>query len=239
MSFEKETVGFWDSLLKLVEKWGYWKIIKVILLVVFGMSIILIAKNWASDFSFERQKEAMSEVMSENDDQRLEEHNDQMQMRGKIKPYITSLLKQALNDMNADRAFVIELHNGSNNTAGLPFIHCTMTYEQVARNVESIDEDYQNISLSRFDFPEYLHNHDLWMGEIDEFGEIDPKATSRMKNNDVTYLVITTIRSEEDEIGYFGFTYCDGKQPKDSKTITEFLVYSVQKLSKWLYKDIK
>lgn len=237
MTLEKESLGFWERLMKFKDKHGYWNLIKLVLFVAFTIALLFLAKNFGENYSFERQKEAISEVMEQNTQQLFIEHAEQMQIRRNIKPMITDLLKSTINEMDADRAFVFELHNGSNNTAGLPFIHCTMTYEETARNIDPIDEDYQNLSLSRFSFPEYLHKHDLWFGTIEEFENIDKKIASRMKHNGATYLVITTIRSDDSEIGYFGFTYCDGKKHKDNKEMMEFMVHVVQKLSKLLDKN--
>ena len=237
MALERQTVGFWECLMKFKDKYGYWNLTKLVLFVAFTVAVLFLAKNFGESYSFERQKEAITEVMEQNNQQLFMEHNEQMQARRNIKPLVTEVLKNTLNEMDADRAFIFELHNGSNNTAGLPFIHCTMTYEATAHNIEPIDEDYQNLSLTRFSFPEYLHQHDLWFGTIEEFENIDKKIASRMKNNGATYLVITTIRSEESEIGYFGFTYCNDKEPKDYKYTMEFMVKSVQKLSKLLDKN--
>ena len=236
MALEKETLGFWECLMKLKDKHGYWNLTKLVLFVAFTIALLFLAKNFGESYTFERQKEAITEVIEENNQQLFIEHNEQMQIRRNIKPLVTEVLKNTINEMDADRAFVFELHNGSNNTAGLPFIHCTMTYEETARNIEVIDEDYQNLSLTRFSFPEYLHKHDLWFGTIEEFADIDKKIASRMKNNGATYLVITTIRSEDSEIGYFGFTYCNGKKHKKDKDMMEFMVNAVQKLSKLLDK---
>lgn len=238
MVFEKEIIKFWEGLMGLIDKWGWKKIISSIGLVAVAVFMIVSAYNLAQSVSFDKQKEVISQIMTENDEQKTQSHKEQMEIRESIKPYITGLLKEIINDMNADRTFVIELHNGSNNISGLPFLHCTMTYEQDAKNIDPIDEDYQNLTLSRFDFPDYLHNHDLWYGTIDDFSEIDPKISARMKLNNATYMVIATIRSENEEIGYFGFTYCNGKQPKDEDDMLEKVVYAVQKLSKWLDKDI-
>ena len=237
MTLEKESLGFWERLMKFKDKYGYWNLIKLVLFVAFTITLLFLAKNFGENYSFERQKEAISEVMDQNTQQLFIEHAEQMQIRRNIKPMVTDLLKSTINEMDADRAFVFELHNGSNNTAGLPFIHCTMTYEETARNIDPIDEDYQNLSLSRFSFPEYLHKHNLWFGTIEEFENIDKKIASRMKHNGATYLVITTIRSDDSEIGYFGFTYCDGKKHKDNKEMMEFMVHVVQKLSKLLDKN--
>ena len=237
MALEKETLGFWECLMKLKDKHGYWNLTKLVLFVAFTIAVLFLAKNFGESYTFERQKEAMTEVIEQNNQQLFIEHNEQMQIRRDIKPLVTDLLKNTLNEMDADRAFIFELHNGSNNTAGLPFIHCTMTYEETARNIEPIDEDYQNLSLTRFSFPEYLHKHDLWFGTVEEFADIDKKLASRMQNNGATYLVITTIRSENSEIGYFGFTYCNNKEHKHDKDMMGFIVHTVQNLSKLLDKN--
>ncbi len=240
MALDKETLGFWEKLLKLVEKYGYWRMTKLVMFVVFTITMLYLGKNFGENYTFDEQKQkaVVSQVMAEKDQQREQLHSAEMTMRNNIKPLVSQLLRDAINQMNADRAFVIELHNGSNNTAGLPFIHCTMTYEEDGRDIQPIDEDYQNLSLSRFSFPEFLHTHDFWHGSIDEFEKIDPKVTSRMRNNDVTYLVIATLEIDDNEIGYFGFTYCNGKQHPSDKDIMSFVVESVQKLSKWLDKGV-
>lgn len=238
MALERETLGFWERLMKFKDKHGYWNLTKLVLFVAFAIAVLFLAKNFGESYSFERQKEAIHEVMQENTYQMSIEHEEKMEQRRNIKPYVMDILKSTINEMDCGRAFVIELHNGSNNTAGLPFIHASMTYEVVARNIEPIDEDYQNISLTRFVFSEYLHQHDLWFGTIDEFLELDPKMGKRLKNNGATYLVITTIRSEACEIGYFGFLYYDNAQHEVSKKEQmEFIVHAVQKLSKLLDKD--
>lgn len=238
MAFEKETLGFWERLIKIIDKYGYWKLIKVVMFVVFTITMIYLGKNFGENYNFDKQREMISQIMTENDNLKVITHSEEMIRRNEIKPHITELLKNTISEMNADRAFVIELHNGSNNTAGLPFVHCTMTYEEDARGIESIDEDYQNLSLSRFDFPDYLNKHSVWFGNIDDFSDIDPKAASRMKNNDATYLVIATIRSEESEIGYFGFTYCNENEHKGEAETMSYIIQAVQKLSRWLDKDI-
>lgn len=240
MALERETLGFWERLMKFKDKHGYWNLTKLVLFVAFAVATLFLAKNFGESYSFERQKQVISEVMEENNQQMFIEHEEKMEQRRTIRPYVIDILKTTINEMGCGRAFVIELHNGSNNTAGLPFIHASMTYEVVARGIEPIDEDYQNISLTRFVFSEYLHEHDLWFGPIDEFIEMDPKMGGRLSHNGATYLVITTIRSEKSEIGYFGFIYYKkNKLDFANQENMEFIVHSVQKLSKLLDKGTK
>jgi len=236
MALEKEALGFWERLMKFKDKYGYWNLAKLVLFVAFSVAILFLAKNFGESYSFERQKEVVTEVLKENNIQQFKEHEVRMEQRRNIKPFVIDLLKSTITQMGAGRAFVIELHNGSNNTAGLPFIHASMTYEVVGHGIDPVDEDYQNISLTRYTFSEYLHTHDLWYGTIDEFEAFDPKMASRMKVNNSKYLVISTIRSETSEIGYFGFIFYDTKNHNWDKGTMEFMLHAVQQLSKWLDK---
>lgn len=238
MALERETLGFWERLMKFKDKYGYWDLTKLVLFVAFAVAIVFLAKNFGESYSFERQKEVMVEVLQENDQQMFLEHNEKIEQRRNIRPYVMEVLNNTLIEMGCGRAFVIELHNGSNNTAGLPFIHASMTYEAVGRNIEPVDEDYQNISLTRFVFSEYLHKHELWYGTIDEFIKIDPKMGVRLQHNGATYIVMTTIMSDNYEIGYFGFIYYDDEKYNfGNKEQMEFILHTVQKLSKLLNKD--
>ena len=238
MALERETLGFWERLMKFKDKHGYWDLTKLVLFVAFAVAIVFLAKNFGESYSFERQKEVMVEVLQENDQQMFLEHNEKIEQRRNIRPYVMEVLNNTLIEMGCGRAFVIELHNGSNNTAGLPFIHASMTYEAVGRNIEPVDEDYQNISLTRFVFSEYLHKHELWYGTIDEFIKIDPKMGVRLQHNGATYIVMTTIMSDNYEIGYFGFIYYDDEKYNfGNKEQMEFILHTVQKLSKLLNKD--
>ena len=237
MNIEKDILGFPERLVKLIEKYGYWEITKIVIFLLTCIGAFFLVKNFTENFNFQRQKEFTIEALQQNREKIILDHNKNMEFRKSLRPFIVDLLKNTINEMGADRAFVLELHNGTNNIAGLPFIHCSMTYEETSRHVEHIEEDYQNISLTRFDFPEYLHTHDLWYGTVDEFSVIDSKMSLRMKHEGSVYLVITTIRSGDTEIGYFGFTFNKMPQLKE-KEMLEHTLYSVQKLSKWLDNNL-
>lgn len=238
MELEKEALGFWENLIKMKNKYGFWTLIKIVVFVGFSIAFLIMTKNFADNFTFERQKEVITEAIVENQENISAYHSEQMSRRIDIRPHVQDLLSSTLSVMNADRAFVLELHNGNNNTSGLPFVHFSMTYEQVQRGIDSIDEDYQNITLSRFTFPNYLTSHEIWFGTIDEFEKIDQKAAARLRHNDVSYVVLATIESEEHQIGYYGFTYCNGKTPKTQREIIEFVLQKVQKLSRWLDNNV-
>lgn len=231
MALEGEQIGFVEKTIKMIEKYGLWKVVRAIILILlflFGMYWVQVAATRVGT------RQGTEQVTEE----RATEHEEQMSIRKNIQPQVENILREVLDKTGADRAWVIELHNGSSNTAGLPFVHCTMTYEVDGDSIESIDEDYQNLSLSRFKFPQYLHKNKVWYGTIDEFKQVDKKMANRMIVNGANYMVISTIETSTNELGYFGFTYCNGKIPSNKAIIASETATSIQKLSKLLDKTI-
>ena len=89
-----------------------------------------------------------------------------------ITPKIQKNLDAILYTLNADRAYLIEFHNGKKNTTGLPFRYMDVSYE--VTNEESkatkIGMYYQNIPTTLYKFPYYLQEHKYYIGTIDDFG---------------------------------------------------------------------
>lgn len=159
------------------------------------------------------------------------EHDAAVEVRRNIKPQIDNLLTHTLATLDADRVFVVEMHNGTNNTAGLPFIYGEMTYEDALDGISHIDGDYESINLSRFELPYYLEEKHLFYGTVDELRKIDKKLAARIESNDATYIAIASIYNLTTELGYFGVSYCKGSTPPEPKKIVETLTVAMQKLS--------
>ena len=54
MTLEKETLGFWERLMKIKDKYGYWNLTKLVLFVAFTVAVLFLAKNFGESYSFER-----------------------------------------------------------------------------------------------------------------------------------------------------------------------------------------
>lgn len=218
---------FFGKMLDLLKVHGFWSFVKVIILtltLIAGLFII--------------QYVVVSKVEEETLNKQKTEHDYQINIRKEIQPKVNSIIESCRVNLYADRSCVLELHNGTNNTAGLPFVHASMTYEDDAKDIENIDEDYQNLTLSRFTFPLYLHQHNYWLGSIVELKEIDPKLSRRMEHNDAKFVAIVTLQTEETELGYLCLTWCkDDRIPSTQDIITK-LIPSSQMLSRLLEKNI-
>ena len=53
MALERETLGFWERLMKFQDKYGYWKMTKLVLFVSFAIAALFLAKNFGESYSFE------------------------------------------------------------------------------------------------------------------------------------------------------------------------------------------
>jgi len=222
-------LGILESFLKLIEKYGTMEIIKALML----MGLLCVGTYMATNMDkiFER---VFIEQTEKNEERTQESHDAALEYRRGIKNDMRCIMLNTLEATKADRVFVIELHNGSNNTTGLPFIYGEMTYEESVEGVDDVDDDYASMNLSRFDLPYYLEENRVWIGSADELMAIDNKMAYRMKANGTKYLAIRIINGAYNEIGCIGVSYCDTTDLASRLSLNEILITDAQKVSSLL-----
>lgn len=229
-------MNFLEKAICIGEKYSIWKVIKGLFIVFAFIFVVYSGQNITSII----QRAVTEAIRVEYDKDRSDkqetiiEHNEALKYRQTISPKIELLLRDILDKCDADRAFVIEMHNGTNNTSGLPFYYGEMTYEVVSKGIEHVDEDYQNLNLSRFSFVNRLITENEWHGHIDELHEIDEKLGLRMKSNGVSYISMICIQGIDNAIGFLGVTYCNGKVPSDAEKMEKYTILYSQRLSRML-----
>ena len=223
-TINEENFGFLEKAVKLVNKYGIIAIFKA-LLVIAAFGYIM--------FNISNFDKIISSAIIESNEAKINEHDKALEYRRSINPEINHILNDVLQNLEADRIFLLELHNGTNNTAGLPFIYAEMTYSMVNEGITHIDEDYTNLNLSRFKFPLFLSENDVWYGNMEELKKIDEKLAGRLTSNDVKYFCIVTLHGRNTELGYFGITYCRDYDVNIDDVLRKVTVAS-QKLSSLL-----
>lgn len=160
------------------------------------------------------------------------EHIQKVEFRMKyINPRVNGLLYNLLLRTGSQRVYVIEMHNGTDNLAGLPFIYGEITYEKVSgSDIELISEDYGRMNLSKYPITSKVYKDRYWCGTIDELKEIDPKLATTMKYNKAEYIYFFLLKGNLTELGFLGVTYQDTIDINFNKTYGEAL-YAVQELS--------
>jgi hypothetical protein len=138
-----------------------------------------------------------------------------------ITPKIQKNLDAILYTLNADRAYLIEFHNGKKNTTGLPFRYMDVSYE--VTNEESkatkIGMLYQNIPTTLYKFPYYLQEHKYYIGSVADFGEIDSDLAKQMGANFAKYFAVIALNSDGTPVGYLGISWCDIESVPDINVI--------------------
>lgn len=226
MPLEGEQLGFLEKVIKIINKYGLFKVFQALCVIGIFIYLMYNAHNVG-----EAVKGIVQNEMELHTERIEQEHSDAIEVRQKIKPQIDAALSEALSKLDADRVFIMELHNGNNNTSGLPFVYGEMTYEQVRGGMTHIDDDYINLNLSRFAFPLYLEKEHIWQGTIEELSTVDDKLAKRLSSNDVTYFAIVHIHGVSNLLGYLGISYCNNKKHKDAKEITVQLTMTTQRLA--------
>ena len=118
----------------------------------------------------------------------IEKHEEGIKQRLQADPQIRSLLSDFRSSINADRAYILEAHNGGSNLNNLPFLYADLTYMDPRNKYDIIESEYKNFRLSRYPWVSYVIEHGYWYGPIEDCMESDPELYYRLKNEEVAYM---------------------------------------------------
>lgn len=222
-----ENLGFLERTVKIVDKYGWWKVLQAICFVALFLFFIYYIPAVTKMTVQETTIEALQTVNKNKE----EEHLKNIEIRRQLQPQIDATLTDLLKKTNADRAFIIELHNGSNNINGVPFLHGSVTYDAAVEGLDIIDEEYQNLSLSRFEMSTYLHNNFDFIGTIEEFRKIDKKLADKLASNGVKYVAMSTLHNGNKEWGWFGVLYNRSNNIPSEKQLFNHMLITSQSIT--------
>lgn len=187
--------GIFQKSVEFTKKYSIVDLLKGLFALVFSTAIILLFLN-------------PSFILDKYDEFKDKQHTEKVEKRLDISPKIQLELDKLLFSTSANRAFVVEFHNGTNNLNGLPFLYGDVTYEQV-NGVEYIGDLYYNIPLARFPISNVLMNRGYWYGSLDELAEIDKRLKNRVEVNDCTWMALILLKGKDQYLGIIGLTYKD------------------------------
>lgn len=168
--------------------------------------------------------------------QEYKEHADEINKRIHRNPAISMILKDMLINLNASRATVCEMHNGTNTLAGVPFVHVSMTYEEISNEVKYSAEDYSAINMSRMPFISKHFDAGSWIGSTDEIMREDKYLATKLKCNGDEYMGFAVMHGNNSILGVLTIAF-PNKDVHPTKTeISRELMKASQKLSVLLDK---
>ena len=196
-SQKKETsttsLGSFEKVMEMIGKYGPLKIIYGIVVFLFFSFAVHIATH--PGVIFEKYNEYISEIHNASNDYRLESS-----------PMIRSYLNQLAMEMGAERAYILEFHNGKSNPSGLQWQYGDLTF--LNDGSDDIADEIQNVSLSRYNFATLIHDKGRWAGGVEELTSIDERFYNRLRLNGGKFFAFQMIYgSNMREIGVLGVTY--------------------------------
>lgn len=224
--------ALFEVFIKLFEKYGIIKSVGYIaLLGVFSMSIyssiVLITLD-------ERIDTSVTKALDVRDKQKEIDHQEGLVRRVENIKIINALIKETMYELGADRASIIEMHNGTNNVDGLPFLYGEMTYEQVRMGVDHVDDLYIKMNLTRYVFPLYLSEKNYFVGSIEEVSKIDDKIARKMESEGTRFVVVFGLHGVTSPIGYLAFTWNGEEFPNITNSELSRISVIAQKVSNLL-----
>ena len=159
------------------------------------------------------------------------EHAEEINKRILRNPDISMVLKDLLINLNGSRATVCEMHNGTNTLAGVPFVHVSMTYEEISHEVHYSAEDYNAINMSRMPFISKHFEDGSWIGETDEIMKEDKYLATKLKCNGDEYIGFAIMHGKNSILGVLTIAFPDKDNHPTKTEISRELMTASQKLS--------
>ena len=223
-------LSFFEKTVQVVDKYGSWKVFQAI--IYLGLFLFIIF--YIPAITKATVERVTTESINSADKDKETRHLENLELRKEMQPQIYAILGTFLEKTRADRAFIVELHNGSNNLNGVPFLHGSVTYDKSKEGLEPIDEDYQNLSLSRFSMSTYLHANYNYIGSVEKLSTIDKKLAAKLISNDVKYIAVMTLHNGTNEWGWFGLIYNRETDIPSEKDILNEMMVTSQSITKTL-----
>ena len=223
-------VNFFEKAVQVVDKYGSWKVFQAI--IYLGLFLFIIF--YIPAITKATVERVTTESINSADKDKETKHLENLELRKEMQPQIYAILGTFLEKTRADRAFIVELHNGSNNLNGVPFLHGSVTYDKSREGLEPIDEDYQNLSLSRFSMSTYLHANYNYIGSVEKLSTIDKKLSAKLVSNDIKYIAVMTLHNGTNEWGWFGLIYNRETDIPSEKDILNEMMVTSQSITKTL-----
>lgn len=193
-------MGWLQKMLNLQNKYGFFSIVKGLFLLFLAGYVVFFALN--PKYLLERVATIQTE-----------QHDNLVRSRLAADSDIRLILSKTMHNTNADRAWLIEFHNGNKNlTTGLPFLFGSMRIEETQDSIPNVDEDYADFSLSKYKLIAKVLDEGFFYGNIKDVQSIDKRLYYKFQSNDINEIALLTIYNEDKPAGIVGLSFCNNKQ---------------------------
>ena len=191
-----KNMSFLQKLLSLQRKYGFFDIIKSLILLLITGYVVFFTLN-------------PTYLLDKIEKLQVDKHSEAISKRVQSDKDVRLILERLLEITDADRAWLVEFHNGSSNIAtGLPFLYGSMRIEATRDSILNIEDDYSDFSLSRYPLMYKLMQEGYYYGSVDSIVNIDKRLYYKMKSNNVNEFAALTLYDGNSPIGVIGLSFC-------------------------------
>lgn len=160
-----------------------------------------------------------------------EKHTESVMKRLNNEPKIRENLIELKNELNADRVYVLETHNGGSNLAGLPFLYVDLTYAEPRTSLSWLENEYKNVRLSRYPWASAVYENTFWGAPIEDLESLDPELYFRLRSENVEYMAAIMMYGSNNPSGVLGVVYTDKSKAPSRKEINRIMIKYCSTLS--------
>lgn len=223
-SIDGEQLGFLGTLMKLLKEYGLAKI----LLAICVIAMLVWALN-----SEDTVDKVINRALDQKSETYIQEEINAIDNRLSVQSTVQDILRDVMEETGADRAYIFEMHNGTNNTSGFPFVYAEMTYETCRHNIDYVADEYTKMLLTRYTITTIVHNIGYWSGTLDSTMKVDRRFGLKITANDVNYISLIRLTGVHrgNTIGILGVSYVKTDKPEDYDKAKSSMIAASQKLS--------
>lgn len=177
--------------------------------------VLLITKP---EIIFEQVDKVIESVTQAREDR----HADGAAFRLRADENIRGELTWLLETTGADRAFIMEFHNGSSNlSSGLPFVYLDLTLEVGAEGEPPLREgEFKDLRTAQYPMVGLLLEHGYWFGTLEELKAIDQRLYYHLAAHDVSEVAVMKLPNKQAATGFLCLTW-HGEHRMDARPTGE------------------
>jgi len=217
------TIGWIEKLSGVLKKHGLQNIL--LTMMVLFLTVVVARLTFNPESLFNKMDEIKQKA-----------HTESVMKRLNNEPQIREAVINLRSDLDADRVYILETHNGGENLANLPFLYVDLTYAEPRSQAAWMEEEYKNVRLSRYPWASEVFRQTYWSGTIEVLEELDPELYYRLKNEDVRFMASMMLYGTYNPCGVVGVVYTDDNYPSDD-TIKRVLMRYATTLSTLLNNE--
>lgn len=199
-------LGFLEKTLTLVKQYKLWDFIKAFIIVIMVAFMAFCITNPKKVFDYFNQAGQKA-------------HDELIEHRINNTHKIQSCIDKLMYKVGASRVEVLEMHNGSNSIAGIPFLKATATFEALDDDVQPIANQYNEVNLSLIPFATKLFDAGYWCGDTEDMKIIDKSLCYRMLSNNTNHFAAVVIQGVDKPIGFLFVSFDDLPENHDCEQI--------------------